>query len=207
MIIYETLNLINGRKYIGQDSKNDSTYLGSGKILLSAVKKYGKENFHKTVLERCSSQKELDSKELFWIKKFNAVNSSEYYNIAEGGQKNKGTTYSKVWLGVKSPDGHIYRNIKNISQFAKVHGLDHDKLRQVARGSRYSYKGWSTLVRERLESSGFTGKKHNQFSKDKCKGSLIKTFSCRDEKLEQLRAKRISVALTDYHKQHKIIEE
>ena len=41
MIIYKTTNLINGKFYIGKDSKNDPNYLGSGKILKKAFKKYG----------------------------------------------------------------------------------------------------------------------------------------------------------------------
>ena len=45
MIIYKTINLINGKIYIGQDTKNDPNYLGSGKIIKEAIKKYGKKNF------------------------------------------------------------------------------------------------------------------------------------------------------------------
>ena len=50
MVIYKTTNLINGKIYIGQDSKNNPKYLGSGVIFLKAIKKYGKENFVKETL-------------------------------------------------------------------------------------------------------------------------------------------------------------
>ena len=47
MIIYKTTNLVNKKIYIGQDSKNNPEYLGSGAIVKKAIKKYGKENFKK----------------------------------------------------------------------------------------------------------------------------------------------------------------
>ena len=45
MIIYKTTNLVNGKIYIGKDSKNNPNYLGSGNLLKKALIKYGKENF------------------------------------------------------------------------------------------------------------------------------------------------------------------
>jgi len=85
MIIYMTTNLINGRKYIGLDSKNNPKYLGSGKALKLAIAKYGKENFNKEILCYCGSMEELLEKEKYYIKEYDAVNSKKFYNIAEGG--------------------------------------------------------------------------------------------------------------------------
>lgn len=41
--IYETTNLINGKKYIGKrvKPKFDGNYKGSGKVLKHAIEKYG----------------------------------------------------------------------------------------------------------------------------------------------------------------------
>lgn len=85
MIVYETINKVNGKRYIGKDKHNDPKYLGSGKLLQKAIKKYGKENFIKTILEYCSSEEELAEKEKYWIKLTNAQLSKLYYNIGEGG--------------------------------------------------------------------------------------------------------------------------
>lgn len=83
MIIYKTTNLINDKFYIGKDAKNKKTYLGSGKLLKQAIKKYGKENFQKEILEYCIDLTHLDKREVYWINKYNAI--EEGYNLTEGG--------------------------------------------------------------------------------------------------------------------------
>jgi group I intron endonuclease len=83
MIIYITENLINGKKYIGKDSKNNSNYLGSGRMLLEAIKIHGRENFKKTIIEYCNNNEDLSIRESFWIKKYNALESNDFYNLVD----------------------------------------------------------------------------------------------------------------------------
>jgi group I intron endonuclease len=83
MIIYITTNLVNGKKYIGRDSNNNPHYYGSGNALKKAIKKYGKSNFKKDIIEICSSIEELCNREKYWIKNFNAVQSKMFYNLDE----------------------------------------------------------------------------------------------------------------------------
>lgn len=85
MIVYKTTNLVNGKIYIGQTIRENTGYLGSGYYLRRAVKKYGKSNFKREVLARCSSQEELDEMEKFYIKEFDSTNRDVGYNIALGG--------------------------------------------------------------------------------------------------------------------------
>lgn len=59
--------------------------MGSGKTLKEDIEILGIQNFKKTILEICSSKEELNEKEKYYIKKYNAVHSIDYYNIAEGG--------------------------------------------------------------------------------------------------------------------------
>ena len=52
--IYITTNLINNKHYVGQrkirGNNSDNLYLGSGKLLTCAIRKYGKENFVRETL-------------------------------------------------------------------------------------------------------------------------------------------------------------
>lgn len=92
MVIYMTINLINNKKYIGQDSNNNPNYLGGGVYLNKAIKKYGKSNFLKIILENVDNISKLNEREEFWIKIFNAHKSEEFYNLTEKGRgwiKNK----------------------------------------------------------------------------------------------------------------------
>ena len=91
MIIYKTVNVLNGKFYIGQDSKNNPEYLGSGTLLKRAIEKHGRNNFIKETLEICSTQEELNEREKYWIKETKAQELG--YNIAEGG--NGGNTYDE----------------------------------------------------------------------------------------------------------------
>lgn len=89
--IYITTNKINGKKYIGQRhgfhaNPDDDGYLGSGTAFIRAVKKYGRENFQKEIIEYCDSQAELDKAEKKWISFYQANTNKGFYNIACGGQ-------------------------------------------------------------------------------------------------------------------------
>ena len=83
--VYETTNKLNGMKYIGKciyGRQNDwEKYLGSGTYLKRAINKYGKENFVKVILEEAYSDEELNKLEEDYIERFDAVNSTQYYNI------------------------------------------------------------------------------------------------------------------------------
>lgn len=85
--IYLTTNLINGKKYIGQHAHEefDTNYIGSGKMLLLAVEKYGKDNFSCEILEWCETEEQLGEAEYRHIVEHNAVEDRNYYNLVEGG--------------------------------------------------------------------------------------------------------------------------
>ena len=87
-VIYITQCKVNGKMYIGQkkiDRKDFDTYLGSGVALTRALKKYGKENFERIILEVAYSKEELDNFEIKYIALFDASGEDLFYNIALGG--------------------------------------------------------------------------------------------------------------------------
>ena len=84
--IYKITNNINGKTYIGQHKTENlgDSYFGSGKKIENAIKKYGKANFTKEILEECSEET-VNEREIYWIAKAKSEGKAEY-NIAEGGQ-------------------------------------------------------------------------------------------------------------------------
>ena len=89
--IYETTNNINGKVYIGQHKTNniDDGYLGSGHLLQSAVKKYGRKSFSKKILHTFGSFEEMDAKEKELVTE-DFVNRKDTYNIVAGGYNRAG---------------------------------------------------------------------------------------------------------------------
>ena len=88
MYIYKTINLLNGKIYIGQSKFNpdeNPEYLGSGYILLRAIKCYGQKNFKKEIIEICDTKEALCERERYWINTLKANVKGIGYNICEGG--------------------------------------------------------------------------------------------------------------------------
>lgn len=86
--IYETTNLINGKKYIGKRKSNKflKDYLGSGILIKKAIEKYGRENFTVKLIEEVLGTKDdLNTREQYWINYYNASNNDNFYNISKGG--------------------------------------------------------------------------------------------------------------------------
>jgi len=81
MVIYLTVNLVTGKKYIGKDRNNSPSYLGGGVNLKKDIKMYGRTNFKKTILETVSSLDELKLREIYWLEYYDAANSPNFYNI------------------------------------------------------------------------------------------------------------------------------
>ena len=81
MVIYKTTNLVNGKQYIGRDSRNNPNYLGSGPGIKNAIKKYGKQNFKKEILEVCNGKDELIEREEYWLNYYNAAKNRMFYNM------------------------------------------------------------------------------------------------------------------------------
>jgi len=89
MIVYITINLINGKKYIGKDEVNNPDYLGSGRNIKHAIKKYGRENFIKEILCYGKDRNDLRELEKYYVDYYNAQYSDLFYNIAPGGDGGK----------------------------------------------------------------------------------------------------------------------
>lgn len=85
--VYETTNLVNGKKYRGihKTTNLDDGYIGSGIALNNAIGKYGKENFTREIFEFCNSYDELLEREKVYVDE-DWVRDHSNYNLKTGGQ-------------------------------------------------------------------------------------------------------------------------
>lgn len=133
--IYRTTNLINGRQYIGQHKycgKIDKYYLGSGVALNNAIKKYGRENFKREIICTCGTLEELNQKEMYYIKLYNAVNNKNFYNLAVGGNGGRGNNWYKTATAEQIQRANCARSKKmggeNNPFYGKKHSLETRRL-------------------------------------------------------------------------------
>ena len=160
MVIYKTTNLINGKIYIGQDTKNNPNYLGSGKLLKYALIKYGKDNFKKEILEYCKNIDELNEREKHWITELNSTNKEIGYNVTFGGQ-------SGWMMGLKHTENtklkySIDRKGKLIGEKNGMYGKKHsDESKKKMCNPKFG------------QDNGMYGKKHSEETKKKMSNKLI----------------------------------
>jgi len=164
MEIYKITNLINGKIYIGQTSrKRKKNYMGSGKLIKLAIKKYGRSKFSKEILEECSNVEELNQKEIFYIKMYNSTDLRFGYNIDIGGRKSKDSILhhlklSQLGSGKKLSEEHklkIRENHHDVSgeknpMFGKTHSEESiEKIKK--RISEWNKNiGYSNETREKM---------------------------------------------------------
>ena len=85
-LIYKITNRLNQKIYIGKHkTKNvDDGYMGSGKLIKLAVKKYGVKNFKKEILFYCKNEEQMNQKEKEIVNK-NFIKKDDNYNLTLGG--------------------------------------------------------------------------------------------------------------------------
>ena len=113
-IIYKTTNLITGQIYIGYHTGDKKDYFGSGNYIVSAIKKYGEENFKREIIDWCYSFEHMLFMEVFHIQKNSeCLVKNGGYNILGGGRgickgfkhsKESNEKLSKALKGRKQPN-------------------------------------------------------------------------------------------------------
>jgi len=139
-IIYKTTNLVNGKIYIGSDTKNfglgDPVYLGSGLLIINAIRKYGSKNFTKETLHSCNTIDELKEKESYYIKKYESNNRKIGYNISDGYWGGNTLTNHPDILSIKQKISiKIKENSEKIKEAQKKYyskESDEQKLKRIA---------------------------------------------------------------------------
>lgn len=148
--IYKVTNKLNGKYYIGKHQTKDlqDGYMGSGKLIKSAIKKYGTENFTKEILHVFDTEEEMNAKEAELV-----VVSEETYNLCEGGKGGWGYLNQTFW---SDP----------IKQTERAKKANINKKVPYEESSRRLKLAWSRGNRKHLIPS-FAGQKHTQETKQK----------------------------------------
>jgi len=178
MVIYKITNLINGKIYVGQDMANNPNYFGSGTRILTSIKKHGKENFIKEIIEICSSLEELDEREIFWIKELDSTNRSIGYNICEGGRSYRSMRgENNPRYGIKLSE-ETKQKIREKRKNQKMSQKEKDRLSELWKGDKNPGKNKSEETIKKLkevakkidrrgEKHPMYGKKHSDEIKEK----------------------------------------
>jgi hypothetical protein len=158
--IYKITNKINEKYYIGKhQTKNlDDGYMGSGKILIAAIKKYGLENFTKEILHILATEKEMNQKEKELV-----IVSEETYNLCEGGKG--GFSY----LNKNKLNGGIrFSDKKQKISSGRLGGI---KTASLPNAYEISIKGVKTKRNNGFDFRTWLGKKHTLETIEKMKVS------------------------------------
>lgn len=85
-MVYETRNLINGKKYIGLHSTLTlkDGYLGSGELLLEDIKKYKRKNFKRRIIQLFDTREEAVKWECYFVD-HKYIAREDTYNTVLGG--------------------------------------------------------------------------------------------------------------------------
>lgn len=130
-IVYKTINKVNGHFYIGVHKlngklKRNREYLGSGKILHYAIKKYGIENFEREILFEFLTKKEAYQKEAEIVNE-DLLKLKNCYNIKLGGDGGWKQNSNKGKVIVRDSDGHRLKVDKNDIRYIKGELVPYNK--------------------------------------------------------------------------------
>lgn len=122
-IIYKITNLINNKIYIGQTRKDEPSRWqehvwhayndpqSDTPYLCAAIKKYGRENFSREILEEVED-KELNQKEIEYIALYNSTDRTIGYNLALGGEGHVKYSTDEIQF--------LYSKYKSIAEVARI---------------------------------------------------------------------------------------
>lgn len=143
-IIYVCVNMFDGRRYIGQtvqgfdkrkndhikDAENGSTF-----YFHRAIRKFGKENFIWSILEKNVKQIELNDREKYYISKYKTNNPQNGYNMTDGGNASYNSILSDE--DVKEIKRLLKTTDMLMSDIAKLYNINGSNISDINCGETY----------------------------------------------------------------------
>ena len=205
--IYRIINNINGHDYVGRKKELhvpplEDNYYGSGVLIREAIKKYGKQNFTKEILESGLTYADAANREVYWIAKYRDEGKA-YYNISPGleGFSNLEIIDEKSLLAFNAHKAKKVRDCwKNISEedyaTRTAHMRDAWSNRDELKKANFSNKR-STIQKRVCE---MMSSEEKAAANEKRKASLRKMHSERDLEHKKEISAKISESLVSYNK-------
>ncbi len=143
--IYKITNLLNDKVYIGQsvdikrrwsnhinyaENKDSKEY---NTPIHNAIRKYGKDNFKFEIIEECSLE-ELDQKEQYWIKFYNATNRNLGYNLTKGGLGGHKSNCKHILQ--YDFNGNLIKEWSSVWEASESLGIDKNNIRACCLGQK-----------------------------------------------------------------------
>lgn len=181
--IYKVINKLNNKIYIGKHQTKDLNdgYMGSGKLITHAIKKYGLENFEKEILFIFETEIEMNAKEAELVTDQFVLEDTNY-NLCPGGRGGFGYLNSEYGLNLDSRKDSIrnwnenarkihYKKLKTDPEYRKSYSLTMSNASKdaIAQGKREkpSFAGRKhtdeTKKKQSIAMKRFTGDKNSQF--------------------------------------------
>ncbi|QHB42530.1 homing endonuclease [Dickeya phage Ds25CZ] len=83
--VYQITNLLNGKIYVGaHKGEPDDGYMGSGNMIMRAIRKHGVDNFRKDILKICDTSEEMYAEEARIVTQ-EFIDRPDTYNLTCGG--------------------------------------------------------------------------------------------------------------------------
>lgn len=139
--IYKFTNLVNNKCYVGKHKYNkpelDENYKASGILINQAFIKYGEDKFKHELICCCDTLEELNSKEIYFISKFNSM-APNGYNLTKGGD------------GISEPTPEIIEKNRIWHKGRKQSAESNKKRSETQKGKKHSEQ-WSLNISNALK--------------------------------------------------------
>lgn len=193
--LYEIKNNINGKIYVGVHKTKvlDDGYMGSGKVIKSAIKKYGLENFTKIILEQFDNQEAMFAREKEIVNE-EFLAREDVYNLRRGGHggfdyinslETKSDTSRKAiraahvtWINRYNTDIMFKRHISKISS---------DMMKETHKLGKISYDNFKgkTHTKETIELISQKAKINSSGEKNSQAGTMWITNGTENKKIKK----------------------